>query len=103
MVPDTTMPFACQNAPSLPARKRIYSGPTTSRSADGQRRPPVEDVRVESGGALVRARDLQQLRLADDRVETRESVRGTLLDDIHASLRPDLPVCLHDRGRGGPG
>src|SRR5262245_44401070 len=73
-----------------------YDGPRGS--ADRQRGPAVEDLGVKAGGALVGAGDLLQLLRADDVIEVREALGGSLLDDLHALLVTHSPVGLHHRG-----
>jgi hypothetical protein len=50
--------------------------------SDPQRRPVVEDLRVEAGRALVAARHLFEFDMADHGVEVHKPVRCTLLDEF---------------------
>src|SRR5579859_5288418 len=65
----------------------------------GERRPPVEGLRVEAGNSLVCRGHLGQLFGRDHRADVVEAVGCPLFDEVHAALRTDLTVGQHHRTR----
>src|SRR4051794_4038103 len=70
--------------------------------ADRPRRPRVELVDVEAGGAAVTGDDGAKLVAADDVVDSCEAVGRAFLDDRHDVLRAVTAIGVHEGARRRP-